>query len=384
MNKMEKLQRRVEEAKERFAKEGDFDLVGHVTGIVIPQLKDLLKDRCHKIEERHKLDEPKDREENFVIHYTSLNTLVSMLQQAAKNRQDEAKKGQNEAEDKQNAADEQDKAKKGQNKVQDKQDEAKDEQESSKDDSKDEQNASLRLYDYVHFNDPDEGNYFYRNLNLPKKHGWLDEKKESHAYIASFICPNKNKDMGDNLVFWRTYGKEGEGCSLKLRIPRDRLRKVLYGPSKVKLTNQTLQLQPVLNALYPLVSIRNRLMKQKIQEELAEAIWKSLARLRYLYKSEAYEYERECRFITPEFSDKDKICFESKEQNNYPPRIRHYCEEDILKVENILRTGSLITIGPCLSDPDFYNMSYYIKSLLNKAGLAGPKIKRSEISYRKS
>ena len=53
--------------------------------------------------------------------------------------------------------------------VADGQNEAKDEQESSKDDSKDEQNASLRLYDSVHFNDPDEGNYFFRNLNLPKK-----------------------------------------------------------------------------------------------------------------------------------------------------------------------------------------------------------------------
>lgn len=162
---MEKLERRVEEAKERFEKDGNFDLVEYVTRIVIPQLKNVLKDRCRKIEERHKI-KPEDEQYIDVIHYTSINTLVSMLQQAADNKQNEAKKGQN--------------------KVQDKQDEARDEQESSKDDSKDEQNASLRLYDSVHFNDPDEGNYFYRNLNLPKKHDWLGEKKESHAYIASF------------------------------------------------------------------------------------------------------------------------------------------------------------------------------------------------------
>lgn len=384
MNKTEKLQRRVEEAKERFEKDGNFDLVGHVTGIVIPTLEDVLKDLCLKNEERHKLDEPKDREENFVIHYTSLNTLVSMLQQAAKNRQDEEKKGQNEAEDKQNAADEQDKAKKGQNKVQDKQDEAKDEQESSKD----EQNASLRLYDSVHFNDPDEGNYFFRNLNLPEKHAWLGKKKESHAYIASFIIPDPKdlkRDMSDNLVFWRTYGREGEGCSLKLSIPRDRLRKVLYGADQVRCTWKDLltMLDDLYSVLDPLVNIDKQSLKEIIQKNLAEVIWKSLAGLRYLYKSEAYAYESECRFVIPELgTDKDRICFECQEQNNFPTRIRHYCEHDALKIENILTTGSLITLGPCVPHP--YNMSYYIKSLLTKAKLLGPAIKTSEISYRKS
>lgn len=188
--------------------------------------------------------------------------------------------------------------------------------------------------------------------------------------------------MSDNLVFWRTYGREGEGCSLNLRIPRDRLRKVLYGANEVKRAGKLLR--PVLDVLYPLVSIRKRLIKEKVQKELAEVIWRHLEKIRYLYKSEAYEHERECRFVIPELdADKDKICFEYQEQNNSPD-VRHYYEHEDLKVENILTSGSLITLGPCLSDPDFYNMSYYIKSLLNKAGLAGPEIKLSGIFYRKS
>ena len=159
---LEKLQRRVEEAKERFEKDGYFDLEGQVTEIVIPALKNVLKNLCLKIEERHKVDEPEVGENIDVIHYTSIDALVSMLQQEAKNRQNAAKDEQNATEDKQES-------------------------------SKDEQNASLRLYDSVHFNDPDEGNYFFSNLNLPKKYAWLVKKKESHAYIASFILPDRKK-----------------------------------------------------------------------------------------------------------------------------------------------------------------------------------------------
>lgn len=378
---MEDLQRIAKAGREYFDRYGELNLRWYVERFVMPVLKDVLKNLCLEIEERHKVDEPEDEKDNFVIHYTSIGNLVSMLKREAKNRQNAAKNEQNKVKDEQNA-------------TEDKQDVAKDEQESSKDEQNaiGERNASLRLYDSVHFNDPDEGNYFYRNLNLRKKYAWLGEKRESHAYIASFILPdpkNKKRDMSDDLVFWRTYGKEGEGCSLKLRIPRDRLRKVLYGPNEVKCTGK--DLRPVLEAIHPLVSIRKPSLKKEVREKLVEVIWKSLEKICYLYKSEAYEYESECRFVIPELEieivDKDKICFEDQEQNNSTPRIRHYYEDDALKVKNILTTGSLITLGPCVPYPYnmsyYHNMSYYLGNLLRKAGLFGPEIKISEISYRK-
>ena len=154
---MEKLQILVKAAPEYLAKDPKLGME-YVTDHVVPALEGVLKDLCPKIEKRHSID----RLEEGVIHYTSINTLVSMLQQAAKNKQNAAK----------------------------------DEQEASKD----EQNASLRLYDSVHLNDPDEGNYFYPNLNLPKKHTWLGENKESHAYIASFILPDLKRDMRSYLI----------------------------------------------------------------------------------------------------------------------------------------------------------------------------------------
>ncbi len=324
--KVEKLKVFVEGGRERFDRDHDLPLE-YVTGIVVPALKDVLEGLCLQIEKRHRLDEAENEKGHFVIHYTSIAALVSMLQNAP--------------------------------------------------------TSTLRLYDSIHFNDPDEGNYFVRHLILLKKYDWLNKKNLPHAYITSFIIPDaKNeKDMSDNLVFWRTYGKEGEGCSLSLPIPRDQLKKVLYGSDKVKHTAGLLS--PVLDSLDPLVQISKHPLGKDVQEKLAEVVWKSLEGIRYLYKSEAYEYEKECRFVIPESdADKDKICFEDQGQNNSPARIRHYYEDDALKTNNILITGSSITLGPCVPYP--YNIRYYLESLMRKAGLSGPEIRFSKIPYRKS
>ena len=362
---MEKLQTFAREGREHLER-GRASGLDYVSDIVVPELQNVLPDRCGEIEERHKLKEPKDRQENFVIHYTSLDTLVSMLQQEAKNRQDVAK---------------------------DKQDVAKDEQESSKD----EQNASLRLYDSVHFNDPGEGNYLVHNLlppnndesnylvrnqNPPKTYGWSDPPHADHPYIASFTISDSDdkEDMSDNLVFWRTYGKEGEGCSLKLRIPSCRLRKVFYGIDEMECTKQILR--PVLDSLSPLTSITDRVMKKDIREKLAGIFCESFKGIRYLYKSEAYKHERECRFIIHKSDiDENKICFEYKERDN-SPRIRHYYEDEALAIKKILTSGSAVTLGPRV--PYQSDVSNCLKIMRDRAGLEHRlEIKISKIFYRK-
>lgn len=335
----EKLRIAVERGLEYLEKSNDLAL-GYIDGSVIPPLKEVLED-CG---ERHKLAEADGGEEEVFIHYTSIATLVSMLQNASTSDEDEG--------------------------------------------------SSLRLYDSVHLNDPDEGNYFTRNLNLPKEYDWLNEKDplqkrniqekrdKPHAYVASFIIPDAEKDMGDNLVFWRTYGREGEGCSLSLKVPRGQLKKVLYGAEGVKETWKLLS--PVLDFLSPLVRTHKQRIKKDIQKKLAKAVWESLEGIRYLYKSEAYDYEKECRFVFLEsdIPNKDEICFEYQEQNNSPVRIRHYYENKYLKTNKLLATGSTIMLGPCVPYP--HNIRYYLEALKRKVNLLGPKINISTIPYRKS
>ena len=328
---LENLKAAVEGGQEYMEKSGPLPLE-YITENVFPVLQDTLK---YLIEERHKV-ESSEKDDNLVIHYTSIAALVSMLQDASKGGE----------------------------------------------------KSSFRLYDSVHLNDSDEGNYFTRHLNLPKKYDWLGKKDVSHAYIASFILPDSKSekdDMSNNLVFWRTYGHDGEGCSLSLPVPRGRLQKVLYGPEEVKSTAEVLM--PILDSLDPMAKVCKEPLHKDVGEKLTGVVWESLERIRYLYKSEIYEHENECRFVIAESNilDKDNIRFEDQDRNNFPARIRHYYEHEELDIKKLLITGSSITLGPCVSHPYNvpYNVCYYLKTLMRRSNLAGPKIKPSKIPYRK-
>ena len=329
----------------------------YVTNNVCPPLREALKILCIPIEEHHKVDEAESEKDNIVIHYTSISALVSMLRGASK--ESEYKDKERETENKKHESD------------------------IMLDDKK----SLWRLYDSVHLNDPDEGNYFARNLNLPKKYDWLKKEDVSHAYIASFILPNSDsrEDMSDNLVFWRTYGREGEGCSLSLPIPRHRLQKVLYGTKGVKSAVGILRpaLDFLLDSLEPLVRIREQPLRKNVREILAGVVWESLERFRYLYKSEAYRYEKECRFVIAESDiiNKNKIFFEDENLNNSPIRIRHYYEHENLDIRELLATGSSITLGPRV--PHANNVCYFLNTLRERAGLVAQEIKISKIPYRK-
>ena len=244
--------------------------------------------------------------------------------------------------------------------------------------------TELRTYDSVHLNDPDEGHYLDRNIDWMKQYDWLRKSPpRSHAYITSFIIPDSNnindkkrKDMSDNLVFWRTYGKEGEGCSLSLRIPRHRLGKVLYGAGEAECTGRILY--PVVDLLDSLIS---NIQSQFIKDALANIVGHFLEGIRYLYKSEAYDYERECRLVIPASeADSNRICFKYQ-IHNHLPSIRHYYKDEDLKLSRIFGSGSSITLGPCV--PSFKNMRHCLNALINKEEM-NPYIKKSKISYRKS
>ena len=82
----------------------------------------------------------------------------------------------------------------------------------------------LRLYDTFHSNDPDEGKYLTRYLDPAIRDGLMEGPGNSTcAYVTSFIRPESEsqgdiRNVMDNLVFWRTYGDDGAGCSLTVRV----------------------------------------------------------------------------------------------------------------------------------------------------------------------
>ena len=89
------------------------------------------------------------------------------------------------------------------------------------------------MYDTSHCNDPDEGNHLVRELSSNDGYRWLArESSVGHAYITSFVSGQDGIDMSDDLVFWRTYGKDGKGCSLTVAVRADLLRRVFYSEER--------------------------------------------------------------------------------------------------------------------------------------------------------
>ena len=326
-NSIEELKTVVENIQVYFEKPQEFPtqfLEYLLDQILCPVLEKSLEEICLEIKKRHEI---KESENNYVIHYTSIFVIVSMLQNASK--------------------------------------------------------SSIRLTDSVHFNDPDEGNYLTRGLL--QKYKWLGKKDVRHAYIASFILPQEDKDnMNDNLVFWRTYGQEGEGCSLYLYAPPG-LCEVSYGNDSSNIKQTLKKLQFVLDLLNPL-KIDKTSVSEEIQEKLAESVYKSLEKIRYLYKSKVYEHENECRFILLESDivDKNKICFEYQNRENNSACIRHYYNHEHLQVGKLLKSGSVIMLGPCIPyRDDVYNCIVTLKNRIEIEEFS-TEVRKSRILYRKT
>ena len=162
------------------------------------------------------------------------------------------------------------------------------------------------------------------------------------------------------------------------RIP---FRRVLYGQQQVTLTLDRLDPTSIWNCLNPLTNNPNQEFSGITHDLLSEIMRNNIARILYLYKDDAYKYEQECRTVKSvlEIADED-IRFERLERLASPDSIRHYYEDSDLRIDRILVTGSLITIGPLVPRP--YNVMYYIKTQLEKARLSGPSVEISKIPYQ--
>ena len=304
---IEQLRRLASAGRERFDRLRALDS-RYVTGMVEPVLSAAMRDIYPKIERLHVLSTNTRGATRLVTHYTGLPAAKSMLIALSTG-----------------------------------------------------QGASLRLYDTAHCNDPDEGNYLVTALSSDRGYGWLSKGNvDGHAYLTSFVG-DEERDMSDELVFWRTYGKDGIGCSFTLNVPSDLLRQVRYGPDGVDDTKSLLL--PVLDAVAPLAQAREDFAKA-----LSKVIWQNLEGVRYLYKHEAYKYEKEYRVVISDQSpnlDRSLVRFEPQQIDSSLARVRHYYELDDLALEKAMRSRSRLSIGPSASDK--YSVRLYLESLKQQA-----------------
>lgn len=196
-------------------------------------------------------------------------------------------------------------------------------------------NSKLRYYNSAYMNDPEEGNTLFdcfsdkssRNIRLAFNEG--KKTNESSVYLGSFLINSAENPQEDELVMWRTYGKdenkiEAAGCSLVIDenffdkhdetklleqaflegsmkadgAPLQGLFKVMYYKNGRFLNDDKKQIEQLIKkletVLAELLNYRNSDEEKKLVDGL---IFKYLLRICYLFKSSDYAYEREVRII---------------------------------------------------------------------------------------
>ncbi len=336
---LEKLRVRVEALLNRFERnQNESNLLAGVEAIVLPALNDVVSNEFMPFKDRHLVGGGDDGKA-LVVHYTKVDTVIKMFRDYIENER-----------------------------------------------------SYLRLYDTFHFNDPDEGKYLINMLDIDNyaELKALIGDKSPCAYVSSFIIPDASRQSKgvndrDNLVFWRTYGRECTGCSIMVEVPATRLYKVKYGIDKKEASRIADKIEEVLTSQKSIImeSVKPIMdVSFDFKGRLDYALSEEVEAMLYLYKSTYYRYENEARMIKTVPSIKamgDEICFDD---NSGAKGIRHYYNDASLSARNLLTTRSVITLGPCV--PDKENIAYYLGHLKEKSRLVGPKICQSEVSYRSS
>ena len=232
----------------------------------------------------------------------------------------------------------------------------------------------LRLYDAYYLNDPNEGKFLV-NSNLFETCNTINKIKDmlvdTESFICSFVCGNKN--VGDKLEFWQSYGKGGLGCSIQLSNDyqyKKELENVYYGDTKIKILKKKMSKYiDYADRLY------NFLKNDSEKEEFSREFLGAFDKIRYLWKREEYQYEKEARLVI--MAEPNKQRYDLKD-GLY---LKRYVLDNRLKTQSILTTGSKVVIGPAVRKNE--HLCSNLKKFANKKGLKGPDFKISNIPYQK-
>ena len=268
---------------------------------------------------------------------------------------------------------------------------------------KDPTNRLLRLYNTIHLNDPREGIATQEGEALANSlAGKVDDSplltsssdqdhvfsRFSTAYLLSFLASCKpDDDLGDNLVFWRLYGRDGRGCSISF-LPflkpwpdsiRNALRHVRYNPVGMSdYSSEILKLLELFARFEPLAELEH-----PTQHALSQALpllEECLAR-RFLTKDPPYKPEREVRLV--HFARPHQGSGSRKPHVELVRGVvRHYLKDDDLKLEKLVDSRTVLCVGPAVPHPQ--DAKQALSRLWAQSGLPAIQVKTSSIEYRPS
>lgn len=215
----------------------------------------------------------------------------------------------------------------------------------------------LRMYNYEMVNDPEEGKVMppeWRELNaevndlLEKYDPGSDESRSGNTYACSFST--KEQGVEDDLTFWRLYGGNGNGVSLRLGTVQERMYRIRYRDEDrdkdQRDDEEVAEDRQVAEKLKKLIGLGVSMVSETPQEyriEMGKSVAKALRQVLdgylYLVKSRAYEQEKEWRMIQVR-PDRVNVKYDVSGDG----LVRRYVEGG--KLRDLFRSASVITLGP--------------------------------------
>ena len=229
--------------------------------------------------------------------------------------------------------------------------------------------GGLRLSDTSTMNDPEEGcatsegsfvSHLLRDKLGEKSWVW---KRYGAAHVCCFVgverTGERTIDAGDDLLFWRLYGNDCRGVSIT--IPPLSSKGLVKGSAVGRITYaDELPIEIDLSAFSTFVKDLEELHSRALEAGCWSIISPDvivacdpLFRQRFLRKRAHYEMEREYRavaFLSDD--DEDDIRYSVRGKHVQYGRVRQYVQIPELSCLSILITGSQITIGSNVPEPD--------------------------------
>lgn len=256
----------------------------------------------------------------------------------------------------------------------------------------------LRMYNYEHSNDPDEGKIKppeWKKVEEDARASWIDDVLENrnnwvedmiHGW-STYGCSFSSGPAGveDDLTYWRLYGNDGQGCSLKISSPNERIYRVRYRDKDFSKREKEDQQEDerIARRLKSIFDIGSETVKGAPEEHkstvgitVAEGLLRIIYGYYHLIKHIAYAGEKEWRMIRV-MPRSDAIRFDTTSGND----IKRYVEGPVL--EKILSSASAITIGPTV--PNRGAARAYLEHMVKeKHGIKYVNVKNSNQNYRQT
>ena len=228
---------------------------------------------------------------------------------------------------------------------------------------------NFRMYNYEHSNDPDEGRIKPPELKEienkiidlveSSKSGtdndsWIEKMKTgTGTYGCSFSSGSSG--IEDDLTYWRLYGNDGKGCSLKIssalekRIYKVRYRDKDFTQRSNQERKEDTQVAQRLNELLSLceetINEAPNEAKDTLIDFAVEVLLNIVQSYYHLIKHVTYEGEKEWRMISV-MSKLSEVRFDINSKNI----IKRYVTGASL--DEMLSSSSIITVGPTVPNPD--------------------------------